>query len=87
MAKRKKKVKDRNGNLVDCIIVDVAECTERFSEAKLNDGTILSVKTNIIEVVCLDDQLDEDGKPIYGVKTQNIVTVTQYSEQQIKKKV
>ncbi len=74
MADLKKKVKDSQGNWTEATIIEIEESTERFNNVKLKDGTVLNVKTTILEVVRLD-QWDDDGNPLYGVESQTIVTL------------
>ena len=85
MNERKKKMKDQSGNWVDATIVGVDESTERFSEVKLEDGTILKVKVTAIEAFRLDGQWDDAGNPMYSLKSQTIVTVSE-SPEKLKRK-
>ncbi len=82
---RRKQVKDQFGKLVEGTVVDVAESTERFSELTLEDGTILKTKIVAVEAIRLDNQWDNEGHPVYILKSQNIVAVT-YSLEGLKKK-
>lgn len=69
-----RKVKDSQGNDSDATVVEIVESVERSNEIRLKDGTILNLKATIVEVVRLE-QWDADGNPLYGVKSQNILTV------------
>ena len=86
MAERKKSVPGSDGNLLEGTVVDVEESTERFSEVRLGDGTILKTKLTVVEVVRLDDEWDNDGNPAYVVKSANVVTVSE-SPPELRKKV
>ena len=74
MANHKKKVPNKQGIEVDATMVEIEETTERFNEIRLKEGTIMNLKTTILEVVRLDEW-DADGNPYYGVKSQNILTI------------
>ena len=75
MAERRKTVTDQHGNPVEGTVVEVAESTERFSEISLTDGTVLRIKTVVTEAVRLDGKWDQDGHPMYIVRSSNIVSV------------
>lgn len=55
--------------------VPIVEITERFSEIRLGDGTSLAVKPNIVEVARLEEQWDNEGNPIYIVRSQNVIMI------------
>lgn len=69
-------VKGPSGEMVDGELVTVDESVERFSEVKLSDGSTIKVKTSVIEAVRLRDRYDENGNPIYLVKSVNAVVVS-----------
>lgn len=69
------KVTDAKGNLVEGTEVGVAESIERFCDVHLADGTRLRAKLGISSAVRLHDQWDDQGNPIYLVKSQNFITV------------
>ena len=77
MKKRQVKVQNQQGNRVEGVVVSVAESTERFSEVKLEDGTILKTKLSPLEAVRVNDQWDNDGNPVYVLKSQNVVVVSE----------
>ncbi len=82
---RKKKVKDQAGNVVEGTVVGVLESTERFSDVKLDDGTILMTKMNIIQAVRVDGKWDNEGNPQYVVKSQNVVVIAESPESLMRK--
>ncbi len=57
------------------ILIEIEESTDRWSEAKLQDGSRIRLKAVITEVVRLDGQYDKEGAPVYSVKSTNVVTV------------
>ena len=86
MSSRTKTIKDQFGVDVSGVLVDVEESTERFSDVRLNDGTLLRTKLSVIEAVRTDGKYDDDGNPIYVVKSANVITIVEVSEE-LKKKV
>ena len=77
MIERQVKVRDQQGNLVEGVAVGIDESTERFSEVKLEDGTTLKTNLSALEAVRVTGQWDADGNPIYVLKSQNVVAVTE----------
>ena len=77
MEVRRKQIKGPSGKLVDGTIIDIDESTEKFSEVKLKDGTILKVKVVAFEAVRIDDQWDQEGNPMYVLKSQTVVSVSE----------
>ena len=53
----------------------VSESIERFSDVKLDDGTVLRMKAIAIEAERLLNQWTPDGDPIYNVKSHTVVMV------------
>ena len=77
MTERQVRVRDQEGNLVEGVVVSVVESIERFSEVRLEDGTMLKTKLSPVEAVRVNGQWDADGSPIYVLKTQNVVAVSE----------
>ena len=76
----KKRIRDPSGKLVDGTQVDVVESTERFSDIKLDDGTILRVRVMVHEVTRFDDLWDNSGNPMYSVNSATVVVVKEAPE-------
>lgn len=53
--------------------VDVTSSSEPWSEYKLSDGTILRIKTVVVEVRRSKNQYNADGDPVYTVKSANLL--------------
>ena len=66
--------------------VEIDEAIERSNELRLKDGTILRMRTNVVEVIRVDDQWNENGDPVYVVKSSNTVTIVE-APQELKKKM
>ena len=77
MVARKKQVRDPSGKLVDGTVIDIDESTEKFSELMLSDGTTLKVKVVAVEVIRIDDRWDQEGNPMYVLKSQLVVSVSE----------
>ena len=86
MAEHRRTVKDISGRSVEGIVIAVEESTERFSDVKLADGTVLKTKLIAIDAVRMVDVWDPEGNPVYSLKTSNIVAVSE-SPQELKRKV
>lgn len=80
------KVTDAKGDLVDGTEISVAESTERFCDVQLEDGTQLRAKLSVSSAVRLDDQWDNQGNPVYLVKSQNVIIVAD-ARDEFKRKV
>ena len=51
MAERSRTVQDAFGRNVEGRDVDISESTERFSELRLEDGTILRIKPSVLRLL------------------------------------
>jgi hypothetical protein len=56
----------------DQVPVDVLEANELWSTYKLSDGTVLKIKTILIEVSRAKNEYNNDGDPVYSIKSANI---------------
>ena len=80
MAERKKTFKDHAGNEISGTVVEVEEATERFSEIRLKDGTLLRIKPVVTEALRLENSWDNDGNPMYIVRSANVVVVDDFDD-------
>ena len=55
--------------------VPVEESTERWTIIQLEDGTTIRLKPVITDVVRVTGQYDNEGQPMYIVKSANIMSV------------
>jgi hypothetical protein len=69
MAERKVKFKLGNAE-VDAWDVPF-ESTERWTEIKLDDGAVLRLKVVVSNVYRLEGRTDQQGYPVYAVKSTN----------------
>lgn len=72
---QRKKTRDAAGQEVDAVVVPVAETVERASTTTLEDGTILRVRVSVDEALRLEGQYDDEGNPIYMVKSATLIGV------------
>ena len=63
------------GQEVDGIEVRSKSVTEDWNEYDLEDGSTLRLKVFISDILRLQDKYDQEGNPIYIVKSGNIVVV------------
>ncbi len=74
MAERRQQI-NFMGRMVEASEVPITESNERFSDYKLEDGSVLRVKTVVTSFLRCDGQWDADGNPFYFMKSVPIVTV------------
>jgi hypothetical protein len=65
LAERNTKVTLPTGEIVDGFEVPVEESIERWSEVKLEDGTVIRLKVSMISAVRVPGQYDHIGNPMY----------------------
>ncbi len=58
------------GGFVDAFDVPILESSERWSEFTLEDGTVFRVKLSLASALRIPGQWDEEGNPMYALKTQ-----------------
>ena len=81
MVAKKKKAKDATGRDVEGVVVAVEETVERASEVKLEDGTILRARLSVDEAIRLDDQYDNEGNPVYVIKSATLISIVHVDEE------
>jgi hypothetical protein len=80
MAERKVKTVAPTGQTVDATDVPVEESTERWSEIRLEDGTIFRIKPVVLAVTRLDEIYDPEGNPFYQVKSNAAIALVSVPE-------
>lgn len=65
---------------MDGMEVPVDESTERWSDVKLADGTLIRVKQTVASVIRIDGQYDAEGNPIYVLKSAPAVAIIHVEE-------
>ncbi|OFW43586.1 MAG: hypothetical protein A3J29_18810 [Acidobacteria bacterium RIFCSPLOWO2_12_FULL_67_14b] len=74
MAEKKVKVTVPGLGVIEGYEVEVTETAERWSELTLSDGTVLRIKPVVLSVIRLENTFDNDGNPIYQVKTNQVMS-------------
>lgn len=72
---RRKKITFQ-GQVVDATEVSFQAGGEHWNEYLLDDGSVVKLKTVATEFLRIDGQYDQDGNPMYLVKSTNIVAVS-----------
>ena len=80
MAERKKTFTDHAGNEISGTVVKVQQATELFSDIRLRDGTLLRIKPVVTEALRLENSWDNDGNPMYVVRSANVVVVDEVND-------
>ena len=65
------------GKMQDADIVEIVEIIEKPMKVKLEDGSILRIKVDVIEVARFKGPNGPDGHPIYSVKSGTMVAVVE----------
>ena len=78
MADIKKRVSDPQNpaNKIFGTVVKVVKAEEPHSYVHLEDGTVLTSKNSILEVIRIDDRWDDHGQPIYNITQSASLIVT-----------
>jgi hypothetical protein len=74
MAEKKRKI-DMFGHAIDVAEVPIVEEEERFLRYTLEDGTVLMVKNVATAALRVEGQYLPDGKPVYIVLSNPVVSV------------
>jgi hypothetical protein len=72
--------------IVEGFDVPVEESNERWSEFKLEDGTVLKAKVTVVSAVRLDGQFDPQGNPLYVMNLSPVMAIVEAPER-LRKKV
>jgi hypothetical protein len=65
---------------VDAYEVGVMESTERWTELKLEDGSVLRVKPLVSGAIRIEGKFDAEGNPVYSLKATQITTIVSVPE-------
>ena len=72
---RTRKVPLPDGSEGEAEIIGFRPNTENWNDYLLDDGTVLRMKLVVTEVLRVNDQYDQAGKPVYLVQSANVVAV------------
>lgn len=59
----------------DAQLIDIQQSNEYWNQYLLSDGTVIKMKLVATEVWRVVDEWDQEGNPIYVVKSSNVLTV------------
>jgi hypothetical protein len=62
--------------LVDAVEVFVSESTERWSDVKLDDGSVVRLTPVVLGAMRVEGKYDPEGNPLYSLKVNQIMVVT-----------
>jgi hypothetical protein len=65
-----------DGRVVDGVEVGIDESTERWSEVKLSDGSVVRIKITIVSAARAENEYDQHGMPIYNFNMAPVMAVT-----------
>ena len=72
----KVRVKDKKTEeMVDGEIIEIVEAKEPLSYVTLKDGTIITSKMSVTQVIRLVDRWDDEGKPAYSIALSGSTTI------------
>jgi hypothetical protein len=86
MAERKTKVMLPTGQMGDGVEVPVEESTERWSDIKFEDGTLIRVKMSVVSAVRVPGQYDVQGNPMYVLNMAPTIAIVE-SPSHLRKKL
>lgn len=73
---RKRKIKGPDGSDVEVTELSFQNTREHWNEYLLDDGTILKLKPVATEVFRLDGKYDQEGNPLYLLRSRNVLVVS-----------
>jgi hypothetical protein len=59
----------------DAQLVEVSNASETWNQYLLTDGTVLKLKVIVTEIWRLEGEYDNDGNPLYVVRSGNVLAV------------
>jgi hypothetical protein len=68
------------GQIVPALDIPVEESTERWTEVKLEDGTIFRIKPTVLLATRIDGHYDADGNPFYMIKNNAAIALVHVPE-------
>jgi len=64
------------GKIVEGVEMEFKSIKEDWNEYQINDGTIVRLKVVVTNVARITDKYDNDGNPIYVVKSSNVLSIS-----------
>jgi len=69
----------------DAQLIDIQQASEHWNQYLLGDGTVIKMKLVATEVWRVENEWDQEGNPIYVVRSTNVLSVNAADE--VRKKV
>lgn len=76
MERKRKIPAGPNGEMLDGTEVGFRSDGEYWNEYLLDDGSVIRFKAVVAQVTRIDGLYDDEGEPMYAVKSNNIMTVS-----------
>lgn len=83
---RKVTVPGPDGRALQGTDMEIEESSEKWIDLKVHDGTRIRIKTVVNQVIRLDDAWDQEGNPVYIVKSAPMISIISAPDY-LKKKV
>lgn len=64
------------GKIVEGFEMGFKSINEDWNEYQVNDGTIIRLKVVVTNIAKIADKFDQEGNPIYVVKSSNVLSVS-----------
>lgn len=64
-----------DGRSFDAVFVPARSANESWNEYLLEDGTVIRIKLVMTDVYRVEGLYDNEGNPVYHVKSSNVLTV------------
>ena len=64
------------GRQVAATPIEVNQCSEKWNEYFLEDGSVVKMKLVVKKIFRVDGEYDPDGNPVYFVQSTNVTTVS-----------
>jgi hypothetical protein len=66
-----------DGRPIEGFEVPVLESTERWTDVKLEDGSLLRIKPSVLSAIRIPGQFDQEGNPMYMLRANNAMMVVE----------
>jgi len=63
------------GQEVEATVVEVTQASEVWNHYLIDDGSVIKIKLVLTKVLRLEGKFDDEGNPVYLVRSTNVVSV------------
>lgn len=81
MQGKKVTVKDQSGRDITGTNVEIKDSKDTYGRLELDDGTVMAIRPVIMQVVRADGQWDNEGNPMYIIKSQMVAAIIEVSDE------